>query len=100
MLTVERTSNTSSLYILLPTHYGLRYFFRNCGCNMPVSIIVAQGCREYETIIEAVQPTYKSMEEHSESITGVWLNRSHIDMEVWKYSPDPFCELDWNTSKL
>ena len=98
MFTVQPSSNTSSLYIFLPSRYGLKYLFTICSCNIPVLIVVAQGCKDYETIIEAFEPTYKSLEEHSDSITGVWINRSHT--EASKHSSDPFCSVDWNASKL
>ncbi len=91
VLTVQSTSNTSSLYILLHWHKGLQYTYGCCG--FPCYIMVTQGCTDYNTIIEAVEPTYRSLEEHSEeSIVGVWLNRSYID--VWT------CEPKFNSSKL
>ncbi len=60
---------------------------------------MAQSCEEYKAIIEAVQPTYKSMEEHSESITGVWFNRSYIVSEEWENKTYQNCEQSWNFSK-
>ena len=94
MLTDQSTSNTSSFYILLPMRDVLKYFYFSCTC-FRFYFFVAQGCREYNTIIEAVQQMYKSLEGYSISIAGVWFNRSYIGN--WK---DPVCEVIWNHSKF
>ncbi len=77
----------------------------DCMC-LPLYSIVAQSCAEYSKIFEALEPTYKVLEEHSTAITAVWFNTSYVHSNYsYYYNHDGslgrfICERAWNRSKL